>query len=199
MIKKFTIVVILSAATALNIVAPADAQATQNSVAKSPTLNGERILDAAKLGRTDILKILIDQKADLDIKNNRGFTPLILAAYYGHAEAVGLLIESGANPCITDEEGMGNNALMGVAFKGYDSIAETLLKTACDVNARNKSGQTALMMAALFGRTAQIEMLLAAGARTDIADFEGRTAHSVARAQGHEIIARKLAPKQAKN
>jgi ankyrin repeat protein len=70
-----------------------------------------------------------------------------------------------------------------------------LLKTPCDVNARNKAGQTALMMAALFGRTAQIDMLLAAGADRAIADATGSTAASVAAAQGNDRLAAALAPR----
>jgi ankyrin repeat protein len=42
---------------------------------------------------------------------------------------------------------------MGVAFKGETGIAQRLIAADCDVNARNDAGQTALMMAAMFGRT----------------------------------------------
>ena len=78
---------------------------------------------------------------------------------------------------------------MGVAFKGHDAVAAYLLTLDCDVDTRNRAGQTALMMAALFGRAAQVEMLLAAGADPEIADRAGNTALGLARQQGNEIMA----------
>jgi ankyrin repeat protein len=48
------------------------------------------------------------------------------------------------------------------------------------------------MMAALFGRTAQVEMLLKAGADRTLADATGRTAASVAAAQGNTALAETL-------
>ena len=73
-----------------------------------------------------------------------------------------------------------------------------MLKQKCDVNARNKAGQTALMMAALFRRTNQIDMLLKAGADPAIADASGRTAAIVAVAQGSDGVAAQLKPGGAK-
>jgi ankyrin repeat protein len=84
---------------------------------------------------------------------------------------------------------------MGVAFKGDDAIAARLLKEKCDVNARNKAGQTGLMMAALFRREKQIELLLAAGADPTLTDAEGRSAAAVAAGQGSDAVARRLQAK----
>jgi ankyrin repeat protein len=81
---------------------------------------------------------------------------------------------------------------MGVAFKGEDAIAARLLKAGCDVNARNHAGQTALMMASLFDRTRQVDMLLAAGADRSVRDAAGRTAGSVATDQGNAPMARRV-------
>jgi len=78
-----------------------------------------------------------------------------------------------------------------------DAIAALLLTAGCDVNLRNKAGQTALMMAALFNRSKQIEMLLDAGADPAIADASGRTAASVAQAQGNEAAVERLSNRPA--
>lgn len=82
-----------------------------------------------------------------------------------------------------------DTAQMGVAFRGENVVAARLLKAGCDVNARNNAGQTALMMAALFNRTAQVDMLLAAGADRAIQDAAGRSASSVAADQGNVAMA----------
>jgi ankyrin repeat protein len=55
-------------------------------------------------------------------RDPRGFTPLILAAYNGPAQAVDFLIARSADPCATDPKG--NNVLMGVVFKGDGKVAD---------------------------------------------------------------------------
>lgn len=157
----------------------------------SPERRQELLFEAARLGRADIIPLLAKQGADLNGYNERGFTPLILAAYNGQAEAVDTLISNGADPCKPDAN-QGNTAQMGVAFKGNDGLAARLLKEKCDVNVLNRAGQTALMMASLFGRTAQVEMLLRAGADPHVIDASGRTAASVAKAQGNASVAERL-------
>ncbi|QJU60696.1 ankyrin repeat domain-containing protein [Sphingomonas sp. AP4-R1] len=156
-----------------------------------PERRQELLFEAAKLGRTDLIPLLVQNGADVNAYEARGFTPLILAAYNGQAAAVEALIAAGADPCKPDAN-QGNTAQMGVAFKGDDAIAARLLKASCDVNVRNKAGQTALMMAALFGRTRQIDMLVKAGADPAIADASGRTASSVAASQGNTELASRL-------
>ncbi len=156
-----------------------------------PGRRQELLFEAAKLGRADLIPLLVKNGAEVNAYEARGFTPLILAAYNGQAAAVDALIAAGADACKPDAT-QANTAQMGVAFKGDDAIAARLLKAGCDANARNKAGQTALMMAALFGRTRQIEMLLAAGADPAIADASGRTAAGVAGAQGNDAAAARL-------
>ncbi|CCW19078.1 Ankyrin [Sphingobium indicum BiD32] len=159
-----------------------------------PERRQELLFEAAKLGRTDLIPALVKAGGDVNAYEARGFTPLILAAYNGQAAAVDALIAAGADPCKPDAN-QGNTAQMGVAFKGDDAIAARLLKEKCDVNARNNAGQTALMMAALFGRTKQIDLLLAAGADPAIADASGRTAAVVAATQGNDGLAARLQPR----
>lgn len=157
----------------------------------SPERRQELLFEAARIGRVDMIEPLVKAGADINGYDARGFTPLILAAYNGQAGTVEALLKAGADACKPDGT-QGNSAQMGVAFKGFDAIAARLLKAGCDVNARNKAGQTALMMASLFGRTAQVDMLIAAGADRNISDAAGRTASSVAQAQGNERMVSQL-------
>lgn len=156
-----------------------------------PERRQELLFEAAKLGRADLIPLLVKEGADIDAYESRGFTPLILAAYNGQAEAVDALLKAGADPCKPDAN-QGNTAQMGVAFKGNDTLAARLLVEKCDVNARNKAGQTALMTAALFGRRAQIDMLLKAGADPKIVDASGQSALSVAQVQGNATVVEAL-------
>lgn len=141
------------------------------------------IFDAARDGDTAAIEQYYADGGDVSVTNSRGFTPFILAAYYGHTESLAVLQQEGADSCALDEKG--SNAFMGVAFRGHDQTAAWLLaNTDCDVNHRNYSGQTALMMASLFGREAIIEQLLEAGADKSVVDVQGNTAESLAAAQG---------------
>jgi len=53
-------------------------------------------------------------------------------------------------------------------------------------------GSTAQMMASLFNRTRQVDMLLAAGANRSIQDAAGRSASSVAADQGNAPMAARV-------
>jgi hypothetical protein len=77
---------------------------------------------------------------------------------------------------------------MGVAFKDDGKIADRLLAEDCDVNATNNMGQTALMMAALFGRSEIVRLLIAHGANAALKDKAGNTAAGLAQQQGNAEV-----------
>ena len=141
---------------------PAHAQAAD----ALPDHYKELYFDAARAGRVDLLEGMIKDGVPVDLRDSHGYTALILAAYDEQPAAVDLLLAKHADPCAADLKG--NTALMGVAFKGELAIAQKLVGL-CDVNTRNREGQTAAMMAALFGH-ADIVRLLAAARRRPAAE-----------------------------
>lgn len=58
---------------------------------------------AARDGFTDIVRLLIDQGAEIDWIDSEGVTPLILAAFKGHTEITQLLLDQGADSSIKDQ------------------------------------------------------------------------------------------------
>ena len=54
----------------------------------------------------DVARVLIDAGADVNKQCEHGRTALHMAAAWGHADVVQLLMKNGANPEIVDEEGM---------------------------------------------------------------------------------------------
>ena len=151
----------------------------------------ELMMDAARLGRDDVIPALVSAGVELECRDAKGYTPLILATYNGRRSTTDLLLARGADANSADDD-RGNTALMGVAFKGYDEIARLLIDAGADVNLRNHAGQTALMMAALVGQTDIIEMLLASGADASLRDVAGNSASSLAAAQGNTSLADSL-------
>ena len=147
------------------------------------TLADIDIFDAAREGDVTSIVTYIQQNGNVNITDRRGFTPFILATYYGHDAAAEELVNAGADACALDEKG--SNAYMGVAFKGYTHTAQWLLaNTACDINQQNYAGQTALMMASLFGQEEIVELLIQHDADPTIVDYQGNTAASLAQGQG---------------
>src|SRR6266446_3941789 len=141
----------LGVAIAQLAIAGVAAQEAKSAAALSPDRVKQLYFDAAREGRVDLLEGLIKDGMRVDLRDPRGFTPLILAAYNGQLAAVNFLVEHGADPCAVDPKG--NSSLMGVAFKGDSKMAMRLIAEHCDINAANQTRQTALMMAAMFGRT----------------------------------------------
>ncbi|MGH8080421.1 MAG: ankyrin repeat domain-containing protein, partial [Lysobacter sp.] len=138
------------------------------------------LFDAARAGDVAVLKSLLARGVDVNLRDERGSTALILAAYYGKSDAVQALLDAGASPNLGDSA-RGNTALMGALFRGESESARKLLAdTRTDVNARNAAGQTAAMFAALFGRGDLVEALAARKADFALTDASGATAEALA-------------------
>ncbi len=137
--------------------------------------------DAARSGHLPMLQEFIAAGYDLNSRDGKGYTALILAAYHGQPEAVNLLLRAGADACA--EDARGNTALMGAIFKGELSIARTLVNSGCNPNQRNAAGQTPAMYAALFGRVELLEALKQKGADLQAADVDGNSAETLAQGE----------------
>lgn len=105
---------------------------------------------AAKLGDLNALAALIDAGADINARDPRGYSPLMLAVYLGQVEVASYLIEMGADVNSTDFNG--NSILMGACFKGHVTMVEMLLMNGANPTARNSTGMTAYDFAITFGR-----------------------------------------------
>jgi ankyrin repeat protein len=61
---------------------------------------------AATNGHLQIMALLLDENAYIDAASPNGTTPLMMAAHYGSAAAVKLLLEAGADPTIRNQLGL---------------------------------------------------------------------------------------------
>lgn len=61
---------------------------------------------AATRGHLEIITLLLDKHAYIDAESPNGSTPLMMAAGYGPPEAVKLLLESGADPLLKNQQGL---------------------------------------------------------------------------------------------
>jgi ankyrin repeat protein len=113
--------------------------------------------DAARANDTVELERLIAAGLDLEAKDSRGYSALMLAVYVGNLEATQLLLARGASPNSIDAAG--NTTLMGASFKGHLKIVEALLDAGADLRSRNQSGADALQFATMFGRVEVVALL----------------------------------------
>jgi ankyrin repeat protein len=119
---------------------------------------------AAALGRTDQLKVLLDRgEAGLQELSPDGWTPLHLAAFFGHRETAAMLIDRGADTAACSKNEIANTPLHAAIAGGRAAVAELLVERGADVNAV-ANGLTPLDIAA--GREDQEMMtyLIAHGA-----------------------------------
>lgn len=75
------------------------------------------------------------------------------------------------------------------AVSGDAPALETLLSAGTDIDARDRYGQTALMLAAHHGRLQAVETLLRHGANPDVAAKFNLSALMLAIVAGHEAVA----------
>jgi ankyrin repeat protein len=164
--------------------------AEENSYAPTGVANQviALVVKAAKENNQTLIGKYVELGGNVNVSDDKGYTPLIYAAYFGHEGLVDFLLNNGANACIKDKRG--NTALMGAIFKGQVKIAFRLLKSECDVDQNNNANQTALMYATLFGRKQIAENLIAKGAKLEAQDANGNSAMSLAQDQfNQEMIA----------
>ncbi|MFP3587698.1 ankyrin repeat domain-containing protein [Paraburkholderia sp. SIMBA_055] len=131
---------------------------------------------------------MLDAGSIINETDERGRTPLMLAAGYGRSNVVDVLTQRGAR--ISDKRSAGVTTLMFAADSGHVSEVGTLLRWGAAANERASrtgagNGPTALMLAARAGHTDVVRTLLNAGADLLAMDQQGQTALAWARAGGH--------------
>jgi ankyrin repeat protein len=153
----------------------------------------EDVHAAAKNGDTDEVAALLSMDNRLTRTFDAdGWSPLHIAAHYGHADVVSLLLHNNAPVDLRSANQMANTALHAALAGRRANVVPVLLDAGADVNARQHGGWTALHAAAANGDRALVELLLSRGADAAIANDAGVTAASIARERGHAAIAELL-------
>ncbi|GAB4820919.1 hypothetical protein N2152v2_007965 [Parachlorella kessleri] len=147
--------------------------------------------EAAFQGDLRLIRGMLGQGVDPNDELGEEFrTPLHYAAQQGHSQAIGLLVEAGADVAARDAEG--TTPLHLAAAGGHVMAVRLLLAAGALPSCTDDDGCTPLHVAAHKGQLEALENLLEAGASVRSADAAGRTALHLACEGGHEAVARTL-------
>jgi ankyrin repeat protein len=118
------------------------------------------LINATLFASADCMKLLLQNKANPNLKNKYGEMPLMFCT--SDLNKMKLLLHYGAD--INDTSQSGNNALMIACIAGSSyTIVKWLLDNGANVKAKRWGGETALMRAAQFSDTMTIHLLLSKG------------------------------------
>ena len=145
---------------------------------------GDKLLHAeVREGDTEAVKTLMELGLDPNQWNSRGYTPLHLAADFGHLDIVHHLLDGGADPSIAmnlpekrKKFDCQYTPLHTAAIAGHLEIVTALLGSGADPNPIDSWGNTPLHRAAYHGYTQIVSELLEGGADPSLKTNNGETA-----------------------
>ena len=116
----------------------------------------------------EVLQTIIDHGADVNATNKQNVTALWIACDKRNADAINVLLKAGADTNIAIND-PGGTCLMRAVYKDCSKeVLQSIIDHGADVNATNKQKVTALWIACTKNSTDAINVLLKAGANTNI-------------------------------
>ena len=132
------------------------------------------LMRACESNRKKIVKILIENDANVNAQDERGKTAIMVAFEEGNKEIVNALLAAGADVNIKDKNG--TTLLMAACEKGDLDLVNAFIDAKADVNVQDENGKTALMIACEKGNKDIVNALIKAGSDIKIKDNKGVTA-----------------------
>jgi uncharacterized protein len=149
--------------------------------------------EAAAVGNARRLKTILGQsRIRVNVANPEGFTPLGLAAFFGHLDAAKVLLENGADVNLKSPSRFANTALDAAVAGDRPDLVKALLAARGNPNVRSEANYTPLHKAAAHGNPEIVRMLLDAGADPKATRDGGQLPIDDARKEGHDAIVKIL-------
>ncbi len=151
-------------------------------VARGATLT---LFEACAAGEFDHVERLIAGGAAHNAYSDDGWTPLHLAAFFGHPTIIELLLARGADVTARSRNANGNTPLHAALAADHKMAAGLLMGSGADVNAADAEGWRPLHLAAASGNVEAIETLIAQGADISATNAKGLTPLALADERRH--------------
>lgn len=159
-----------------------------------------QLSNAVRDGSIEKVQQLLEEGADINVKMDYGWTPLLSAVQGDKVELVHFLLDRGADPCAKKDNGATPFVIAGIT--GNVMLLELFLSKGSEINEHDDNGFTAFMEAAWYGKEEALRFLHGRGADVNlrrIVDEEkralnkgGATALMDAARRGHFIIVKIL-------
>ncbi|KAM3440835.1 hypothetical protein MY4824_001962 [Beauveria thailandica] len=161
-----------------------------SDLSSEPVLRDNLLFSAVKEGNDELLQILLEHGANIEVRNVDGETPLLRAVELGRKNTMRVLLDFNA-----DVEAIGAmqlSPLMTAASLRSESRIRLLLEKNAKINAKNCIGYTAFTIAvsqaiAGHGRN-PVKLLLDRGADTEVTTLWEMTPLHTASLEGRSII-----------
>ncbi|XP_073922312.1 ankyrin repeat and death domain-containing protein 1A isoform X1 [Castor canadensis] len=146
---------------------------------------------AARQNHIGRMKELI-QKVDVRARNHFGMNALLLSAWFGHLQALQILVSSRAKIHCENKDGLA--LLHCAAQKGHVPVLVFIMENLEDValGHKDKLGRTAFHRAAEHGQLDALDFLVGSGCDHSVKDKEGNTALHLAAGRGHVAVLQRL-------
>jgi hypothetical protein len=135
----------------------------------------------AERGDVAAMKKMLDAGLDPNARDAPGYTPLISAARSGNVAMIRLLTSRRADPNLPDAAVNSWTPLLHAVHKAQAGAIAALLDAGANANGTDSYGTAPLMMAAGYGYTDIVKILLARGANPRLPMRDGVTAIDLAR------------------
>lgn len=113
---------------------------------------------AALNGNVEVISLLLESQAMVDIRDQKGMRPLHYAAWQGKSEPMKLLLKSGSS--VNGQSDEGQIPLHLAAQHGHYDVSEMLLQHQSNPCIVDNAGKTPLDLACEFGRVGVVQLLL---------------------------------------
>jgi len=133
------------------------------------------IFEASAAGEVERVERLLSQSEPSDGYSRDGWTPLHLAAFFGHAKIIELLLAHRADVAARSRNSNGNTALHAALAGNHKFAAGLLIGRGADVNASDAAGWRPLHIAAANNNLDAMKALLAEGADVHASNSQGQT------------------------
>jgi len=155
-----------------------------NQASKIQQQLDELLLDSSMQGNLDLVQVLLKFRADVEVRNEKHNTPLMLASFFGKKKVVEFLLKSNAN--IEARGELGFTPLTFASQEGHNDVVECLLKYSANVQAQSNVGSTPLGIAALRNNKETVLILLRHNADLNARTCLGNTPLIFAATNGHK-------------
>jgi len=145
------------------------------------------IVEAVRSGDRAALRVLAEDKSNVNATEADGSTALLWAAYRDDLESVELLLAAGGDPNLAND--LDATPLWAASQNGSAEVVGKLLQVGANPNARLLLGETPLMVASRSGHVNVVELLLSKGADVSAKAARDQTALMWAVAQKHAYVA----------